>query len=79
MADIFFSLVHVHTIPTRADVFVVKHESRNIIGMWKIQLLIFKPVLSSLVRQEPKPAGAKNRHFKLLNNPEISDISTLVL
>ena len=34
--------------------------------------------MSSRGRQEPKLAGTKNKHFKISNNPEISDLSTLV-
>ena len=56
---------------------MARRNHSNALGEYRA--LIFKPVLSSRGRQEPKPAGTKNKHFKFLNNPEISDLSTLVL
>ena len=47
-------------------------ESSDIAWTWKNPVAHFQ---ASLVK--PQQAG-KNKHFKLLNNPEISDLSTLV-
>ena len=62
----------------RRDVFSRVVASRGEVLPGKILWLIFNPVLSTRSRQEPKPATTKNKHFKLLNIPEISDLSTLL-
>ena len=71
-----------HLLSFSTDILALKHESRKFTYCWGVEKSsrsFSNQSYQAAAGRSSKPAGTKKKHFKLSNNPEISDLSTLVL